>query len=385
MSVKAIAFYLPQFHTFPENDLWWGKGFTEWTNTAKAKPLFKGHYQPHVPYGENYYNLLDEGIMKQQIEMAKKYGVYGFCFYHYWFSGKLLMEKPVENFLNDKTLDFHFCLSWANESWSRRWDGSEQEILIEQKYGDESEWEKHFYYLLPFFRDPRYITINGYPVIVIYRPDIIPCYDQMIAKWRRLARENGIENLYVMAQGSEYCASQRVYASKDETDAFIMYEPGYSIRLAQKMSLVAFRESFSLTFAGATRIALNILSKPLQKKQKLLGALGTRIITYDVVWKTILRHAPFKDAYPGAFVSWDNTARRGIKARIIKNSTPDKFKLYFQKQLKRAIEVYHKEYIFITAWNEWAEGSHLEPDEKYGYKYLEALKDAIHMMESTDE
>ena len=154
--MKIITFYLPQFHTFPENDMWWGKGFTEWTNTRKAKPLFKGHYQPHIPYKKNYYDLTKEGVMKTQIEYAKKYGIYGFCFYHYWFTnGKKLMEKPVETFLEDKTLNIKFCLSWANEHWTKKWDGGSKEIIMEQNYGSKEDWKMHFEYLLPFFKDSR--------------------------------------------------------------------------------------------------------------------------------------------------------------------------------------------------------------------------------------
>ena len=168
--MKLITFYLPQFHTFPENDEFWGKGFTEWTNVKKARPLYKGHYEPRVPLDDNYYDLTNPKTFEWQVDLAKKYGVYGFCFYHYWFSGKILMQKPMEMFLRNKNLSLHYCISWANETWSRRWNGKEEDILIKQEHGTEREWIEHFNYLLKFFKDDRYIKIDGYPLFILYKP-----------------------------------------------------------------------------------------------------------------------------------------------------------------------------------------------------------------------
>ena len=171
--MKVIAFYLPQFHEIAENNEWWGEGFTEWVNVKNAKPLTKNHNQPHVPLNNNYYNLLNDDVKKWQIDLAKEYGIYGFCMYHYWFNGHLLLEKPVEQFLKNKELDFPFCLCWANENWTNVWAAEGNKILISQTYGDQEEWERHFEYFLPFFKDNRYIKEDGCPLLVIYKPDIM--------------------------------------------------------------------------------------------------------------------------------------------------------------------------------------------------------------------
>ena len=184
--MKIIAFYLPQFHNIPENDEWWGDGFTEWTNVKKAKPLYEGHMQPRVPLGGNYYNLLDDNVKIWQADLAKKYGVYGFCYYHYWFNGKMLLEKPMEQMLANKEVDIPFCICWANEPWTKAWVGDERKLLIAQEYGQEEEWKQHFMYLLPFFKDERYITKNGKPLFVFYRPDIVPCMKEICISERRL-------------------------------------------------------------------------------------------------------------------------------------------------------------------------------------------------------
>ena len=170
--MKIIPFYLPQFHNIPENDEWWGNGFTEWTNIKSAKPLFEGHKQPKVPINGNYYDLLNDDVKIWQAELAKKYGIYGFCYYHYWFNGKMLLEKPMEQMLTNHNIDIPFCICWANAAWTKAWVGEEKKVLIPQTYGGRNEWEEHFFYFLPFFKDRRYIRENNKPVIIIYRPQI---------------------------------------------------------------------------------------------------------------------------------------------------------------------------------------------------------------------
>ena len=192
--MRIIAFYLPQFHDIPENDEWWGKGFTEWVNVKKAKPLFEGHAQPRVPLNNNYYNLLDDNIKIWQSEIAQKHGIYGFCYYHYWFNGKLLLEEPMEQMLKNKEITIPFCICWANEQWTKAWVG-ENKVLIAQKYGDKNEWAEHFYYLLPFLKDERYIYEKGKPLVVIYRPNIIPCLNEMLDYWVELAKKNGLNGI----------------------------------------------------------------------------------------------------------------------------------------------------------------------------------------------
>ncbi len=200
--MKIIAFYLPQFHNIPENDEWWGNGFTEWTNVKKAKPLYEGHMQPRVPLGGNYYNLLDDNVKIWQADLAKKYGVYGFCYYHYWFNGKMLLEKPMEQMLANKEVDIPFCICWANEPWTKAWVGDERKLLIAQEYGQEEEWKQHFMYLLPFFKDERYITKDGKPLFVFYRPDIVPCMKEMIETWDKTCQRKWVERYYI-------CISER--------------------------------------------------------------------------------------------------------------------------------------------------------------------------------
>ncbi|WP_224414213.1 glycoside hydrolase family 99-like domain-containing protein [Bacillus thuringiensis] len=194
--MKTIAFYLPQFHEIPENDLWWGKGFTEWTNVKKAKPRFLGHYQPRAPLGDYYYNLLNLDVHKWQINLAKQYGLDGFCYYHYWFQGKKLLEKPVELRNQCKEIDFPYCLCWANESWTRSWDGQDQEVLIRQEYGDESGWKEHFNYLLPFFKSENYLTSKDKPIFVIYRPASIPNLNTMLSLWNEWAKSEGLLGIH---------------------------------------------------------------------------------------------------------------------------------------------------------------------------------------------
>ena len=376
--MKIITFYLPQFHTFPENDMWWGKGFTEWTNTRKAKPLFKGHYQPHIPYKKNYYDLTKEGVMKTQIEYAKKYGIYGFCFYHYWFTnGKKLMEKPVETFLEDKTLNIKFCLSWANEHWTKKWDGGSKEIIMEQNYGSKEDWKMHFEYLLPFFKDSRYIYEKGKPMLIIYRPELIPCFDQMMSYWKELAQHNGLEGLFIMAQGTKYCVKNSIKKRSNYIDGYIMYEPGYTYSF---MNPANFKEFISNLWRYRS-LAVEYI--PRIVKLKFLELFNCEIkkpcniVYFSTIWKCILKHNIPDQYYPGGFANWDNTARRNNYARIIRNSSPELFEKFFTEQIKRAKYNYRKEYLFFTACNEWAEGSHLEPDEKYGFKYLQAVKRAL--------
>lgn len=383
--MKIIAFYLPQFHEIPENNEWWGKGFTEWTNTKKAKPLFKDHYQPREPLNDNYYNLLDDGVKEWQINLAKEYGIHGFCFYHYWFkNGKKLLEKPIEQYLENKDLDLPFCLSWANEPWSRRWDGSEHKVLMPQEYGDEKEWKEHFYYLLPFLKDERYIKLEGKPIFIIYKPNIIPCMNDMIDCWQRLAQSNGLESISFIYQHPEFHFIENKDDSKFEMG--IEFEPLYSFARSRvgKNTKDKLKDLFRLYNQG-TNIFLN------RSKQILNGLMDrnisnkftfrftvTDIRDYDALVKTSISYTPLNEKnIPGVFTDWDNTARRGKNATLFIGSTPEKFKDYLSIQIKRAKEVYNKDMIFINAWNEWAEGAYLEPDKKHRFAYLQAVKDAL--------
>ena len=377
--MKIISFYLPQFHSFPENDEWWGKGFTEWTNTKKAEPLFEGHYQPHTPLNKDYYDLTDPKVMKRQVDDAKKYGVYGFCFYHYWFKdGKKLLEKPVEHYLNESSLDLNYCLSWANEPWTRRWDGGSKKVLMPQEYGSEKDWKDHFYYLLDFFRDPRYIKIDGKPLLLLYRPEIIPCLSEMLAYWKQLSKENGLSGLTIMAQGASYCRYMSTREKDPSIDYYLMYEPGYTyyaLAIKDKSNFV--RNCFryhKFFFHYFSKKIISMTERDIIKTKK---TKPQDICSYDILWDAILKNKVPDKYFPGAFTNWDNSPRRGNDARIVVGSTPEKFHFYLTKIIKKARDEFKKDYLFINAWNEWAEGAHLEADEKYGYAYLEALKSAL--------
>lgn len=346
-NTKAIALYLPQFHEIPENNQWWGKGFTEWNGTKCARPLYPSHYQPHIPLHDNYYNLLDKKTMKWQVHLADRAGIHGFCFYHYWFSGRKILEKPAENLLKWKDINIHFCFSWANESWKRKWSklkgntwnalqqtGSPQEgdYLLEQKYGEEAEWKEHFEYLLPFFQDKRYIRVGERPVFIIYKPGEISRLNEMLECWTRLAVQNGLPGLYVIATNHK---SRSKYV-----DADFQYEPSYTLN----------HEPVSDPPLSYSKICSSII----HREQK----------------------AGEKPCFAGVYTGFDTTPRYGDRATIIHGSTPERFYRCFRKRYQRSCKADH-EFIFITAWNEWGEGAHLEPDQKFGYGYLAAVKKVL--------
>lgn len=360
--MKIIAFYLPQFHCIPENDEWWGKGFTEWTNTKKGKPNFTGHYQPHTPLNDNYYNLLDVNVQKKQIEMAKKYGVDGFCYYHYWFkNGKKLLEKPIENMLHNHDLDMPFCLCWANENWSRRWDGSENEVLMEQDYDDIEGWKDHYRYLSNFFHDERYIKIDGNPILIIYKPDLIDDLKGRLEIMNEMARVDGFNKLIFISQYPQFDAD--IISAFDYT---IEFEPQYT---TNKVRYYGFKSLFNNFL-----LFLNVGSAKILQQ---LGLRSYKKFSYQIVAKDSWSRKLIDNHFPGAFPNWDNTARKKERSDIYHGSTPDLFKTYIKKQLnKRYQDGSEPLFLFINAWNEWAEGAHLEPDEKYKHSYLEALRDA---------
>lgn len=377
--MKVIAFYLPQFHRIPENDKWWGKGFTEWTNVKKSVPLFRGHYQPRIPLHKNYYDLdkEHEKTMEWQIELAKKYGVYGFCFYHYWFQeGKKLLEKPLENFLDNKNLDLPFCLCWANEPWTRTWSGKAKEIIMPQEYGDREEWVEHFYYFLPFFQDKRYIFYNENPMLVIYRPELIEQLDDMIICWNELAKREGFNGLYIVSQGSAYGTTRK---TSGLVDAYILYEPGHT-----QAEFSVTRTNLIADFKLNPRLFLSVEGQKIKSQLSALlkvknAKMRTTFLDYDMFWHHILKRKYNSDnLIPGAFCDWDNSPRRGGRgARIFKNSSPEKFEKYFRLLVKKTKKETKFDMIFINAWNEWSEGTYLEPDEKNGYKYLKAIRKAV--------
>lgn len=368
--MKIIAMYLPQFHEIPENNKWWGEGFTEWVNVKKAKPLFEGHAQPRVPLNGNYYNLLDDNVKIWQAQLAKKYGVYGFCYYHYWFSGKLILEKPMEQMLNNPNIDLPFCIAWANEQWSKQWVG-ETKVLMPQLYGEKVEWINHFNYFLKFFKDDRYIKSDNKPLLVINHPERIEVLDEMLDCWTELARKNGFNGIdYAYYVNWKYLAGKDIDDSKFTYD--IQGQPHYAlIRYNQGKWSVVKKLLNRINTELERKIGINIKSFSPVKA-------GANRIGYDEMWEKVLEEQPdSKKSIPGAFVDWDNTPRYGENARVYMGATPMKFKAYLSKQIERTKNVYNSEYLFMFAWNEWAEGGYLEPDELNRYGYLEAIKEAL--------
>ncbi|MBP3300546.1 MAG: glycoside hydrolase family 99-like domain-containing protein [Clostridia bacterium] len=365
--MKTIAFYLPQFHAIPENDAWWGEGFTEWVNVKKACPLYEGHYQPRVPLNGNYYNLLDPEVLRWQAKLAREYGVYGFCFYHYWFDGHMLLEKPMELLLREKDIDLPFCVCWANEPWTKAWVSKHDNILIAQRYGDQKEWTEHFNYFLPFFKDPRYIKNNGKPLVILYRPDLIECLNDMLDCWENLAKENGFPGLEFGYQQIHFDLQKNKDDSRFSYN--IEYQPNYANHDLTQGKLSLLRKVKRWLVPKLQKIGINI---------EQVRAQGLIKRDYDQVWNAVLARNPSSEkSVPGAFVDWDNTPRRQERGSVFVGATPEKFERYMTEQIKRARDVYHQDMLFLFAWNEWAEGGYMEPDEKYGFSYLEALRNAL--------
>lgn len=347
--MKIIAFYLPQYHEFPENNIWWGKGFTEWTNVKKAKPLFKGHRQPRKPLFGDYYNLDDVKVMERQSDLALQYNIDAFCFYHYWFDGKLLMEKPVERFFKDKNCKIEFCFSWANEPWTRSWDGKNKHILMPQSYDNPDDIERHFQYLLPFFLDERYLKINNCPVFLLYRANNITYLEEMIEKWNAWSVEHGFSGMYFIETMTGFQKRKK----SANTQAIAYMEPMFAIGMKSKLQ--------KLFSAWRSPLKLN------------------RREEYSSVWKRVLKVEKLsRTENAGAFVDWDNSPRKAKKNLVLINSSVEKFCTYFYQHYEKAL-CSGCEFLFINAWNEWAEGTYLEPDEDNGYAYLKIIKKIVEM------
>lgn len=352
MNTKVIAFFLPQYHEIKENNEWWGEGFTEWTNVKNAKPLFKGHYQPKVPLNKDYYDMSDVQTLHKQSKLAKCYGVDGFCFYHYWFNGRKLLERPLELLLEHKDIDIEFCFSWANETWSRRWNGEPREILIKQEYGNREDWEKHIQYLSVFFADNRYIKIKNKPVLLLYRAFDIPNCREMISYWQERVRSFGFEGIYII----ETLNSMQKRGMIEESDALTEFEPMYTIHKYLNKPRRIYRYLFH--HLKLSRWGL----KDYLKYQKVTKLIINR--KYNDHQK--------KKIYLGVFPEWDNTARKGERGLCVKDASDKEFRKLFEAQYRKSLKM-NNEFIFINAWNEWGEGAYLEPDEKKKYAMLETI------------
>lgn len=356
--MKAIAFYLPQFHEIPENNDAWGKGFTEWTNVKKAYPLYLGHNQPRVPLHDRYYNLLEDGVMEWQMGLARKAGIYGFCFYHYWFGGRMVLEKPVQMLLHNKSINFHYCFSWANEPWTKTWHGAggNKEILIPQNYGGEEEWKAHYEYFRPFFMDKRYIKEQNRPVLLIYRLRNISHFNDMLCYWNMRAEEDGFSGVFVISMDT-----WRDHADKSRwVNASVDFEPGKT--------------------RGKIMRSVNWL-KPAEKRSLIRNRFAVNSIDYQKVNMQMLKSPHEKNHFRTVFVDFDDSPRRGSRALITKGASPRRFGRY----LKQAIGLSREEgnsYLFINAWNEWGEGNYLEPDTRHGYAYLNQVKRVLKSLDS---
>jgi len=362
LKMRSIAFYLPQYHPISENDEWWGKGFTEWRNVTKAEPLFPGHYQPHLPADLGFYDLRLPESRQAQAELAREYGIYGFCYYHYWFNGRRILERPFNEVLSSGKPDFPFCLCWANENWTRTWDGQSRNILLEQKYNEDDDRE-HIRSLVKAFQDERYIRINGKPLFLIYRASLIQNPLKTTSIWREEAQKLGIGELYLCRVESNFSGE---YGDPTQLgfDAAIEFQPNSN-------------PDFKHLSQPLRRSRLWHWSRKLGLSHKVYG--DNQIYKYSsLVEQMIQSKAPSYKRFPCVTPSWDNTARRKGGASIFKGSTPE----IYERWLNHAIENLPvnptaERIIFINAWNEWAEGCHLEPCQKWGHAYLEATKRAI--------
>jgi lipopolysaccharide biosynthesis protein len=352
---KVLAINLPQFHPFQENNTWWGKGFTEWTNVAKAKPLFEGHYQPQFPTDLGFYDLRLAESRQAQAELAKEYNIDGFCYYHYWFSGKRLMNEPIDEILKLKQPDFPFCYFWANESWSRRWVGEERDVLISQKYSPEDDLA-HAEWLVESFKDDRYIKINNRPVFIIYKPFDLPDTRKTFAIFEAVCIKNGIKKPYFIASNSH-----------DHTKNPYLLGFDHVLNFSPRLGVLA---EFLNDKASYQKLKSNVKLGVYNAKLKLYN-----YATYLSQIKKL--HFDYK-GLPCVLVGYDNTARRGKNAVIMVNQNVEDFKLALE-EAKEQVSQYPEEeqIIFINAWNEWAEGNHLEPCRKFGRQFLEAVKEVF--------
>lgn len=339
-NLRLIAFFLTQFHPTPENDAWWGKGFTEWTNVTKARPMFDGHFQPHLPTDLGFYDLRVRETRRDQISLAKEYGIDGFCYYYYWFSGTRLLHRPLDDMLADSESHMPFCLCWANENWTRRWDAAEREILIAQKHrpGDDLEFIKS---LIPFFADPRYIKVGGAPLLIVYRPQNLPDPRASARAWRAYCRSVGVGEIHICAALTHGNTDYLQFGF----DSGVEFPP-HNLSSENLASRVRFYEPFFGYVAKYHEIAQSYIARKYNDS-------------------TVFR---------SVFPSWDNTPRTGNRGVIVLNGTPRNYEYWLAETLRAASEASdgHEQFVFINAWNEWAEGCHLEPDRKYNRQFLEA-------------
>ncbi|MFM7852970.1 MAG: glycoside hydrolase family 99-like domain-containing protein [Flammeovirgaceae bacterium] len=353
--IRPIAIHLPQFHPIPENNAWWGQGFTEWTNVTKARPFFKGHYQPHLPADLGFYDLRLEEARLAQETLAKEYGIHGFCYYHYWFNGKRLLHEPIDRKLSNPKENLPFMLCWANENWTRRWDGNDQKILVEQNYSLQDDIEHIRFLCEHFFSDSRYIRVNNKPFFIVYRISLLPSISKTIQIWREEALRLGFDGLYIACMAS---------ADKDPLDS-----SGFDCK-------IDFQPHFDKAPKRLVNYSLDTILSRLGIYQSPFSL--NRVYSYPSYVDKMIDELKFDDfIHPGITPMWDNSARRVYGASIFKDSNPGDY----GRWLRHIVETYKQKqgdsFVFINAWNEWAEGNHLEPCQRWGKRYLEATKQAL--------
>jgi hypothetical protein len=341
--MEVLALYLPQFHPIPENDRWWGRGFTEWTNVAKADPLFRGHVQPHLPADLGFYDLRVAEVREAQADLARSYGVTGFCYWHYWFAGHRLLQRPFDEVLGSGAPDFPFCLAWANQTWSGVWHGAPDQVLIEQTYPGPRDDAEHFAALRGAFEDPRYITVAGRPLFFVYQPGGLPEPARFVEQWQKMAHDAGLGGLYLVASLGESAYEAHV---EDGFDAAVHYRYPFRRTRVTRMREVLMGRGM---VRGPKRFAYaDILDDPP-------GALGGLI-------------------FPSVYPNWDNTPRAGRRGLVAIGSTPERFGAHVRRGIERARAAPPgQQVLVIKSWNEWAEGNYLEPDTEFGRGRLEAL------------
>ena len=353
---RIIAFYLPQFHPTPENDRWWGKGFTEWTNVGKARPLFRGHYQPKVPADLGYYDLRLPESRRAQADLARAYGIEGFCYWHYWFGhGRRLLQRPFDEVLRSGDPNFPFCLAWANHSWEDKQfnkDGTHR-MLMEQLYPGDDDYRQHFQTLLPAFQDGRYIRVEGKPLFVVYAPDNLPDAPHFIRLWRQLAEQAGLPGLHLVAHTPQ--------PSPDAPYRQWGFDAVVNVRLFD-----VFKKDFSLLERARAKLMRTVLHRgrhiPYERAARYFTSADDRAL----------------DCYPTLIPNWDHSPRSGRQGHILVGATPQKFERHAEQVLRNVMhKPRERRIVFLKSWNEWAEGNYMEPDLKFGRGNLEALQQAL--------
>jgi len=381
VKARVLAFYLPQFHPIPENDRWWGPGFTEWTNVVKARPLFKGHYQPRLPGDLGFYDLRVPEVREAQAELARGAGIEGFVYYHYWFGGgKRLLERPFNEVVASGRPDLPFCVCWANQTWSGIWHGAPNRILIEQTYPGDADNECHFMALLDAFRDERYIRVDGRPVFVIYRPGDVPNRQRFLDKWRELAVKNGLPGLYFVAH---------LLPDEGNWDYRRQGFDGAVVANNLKAHMCGAKEIFRRRLIERSTVALSVRGRVEPYIAYLRDRVTRRVTQLSGGFTNIVRYEDAllffmdgderdSDLYPCVIPDWDNTARAGFRGVVLDGSTPELFSIQLRRAISRvAPRPSEHRIVFLKSWNEWAEGNYLEPDVKFGREYLRVVREAV--------